>query len=288
VTVYSYAQLEGLWINAGGPKAMAPLMAAIAEAESGGNSDAYNASGASGLWQILGAPQGVTGNAFDPSTNARMAVAKWQQQGLGAWVTYTDGAYKPYLQNSTTPDTNVPGSPTATPTQTAIQLTATETASCAFGFSHNFSLPIPLIGSLLPSVPIDICFIHKSEVRAIYGGALIGAGAIVMIVGVAFLGVFAMPKALTQIVVQPVLSAVNMPRPKGGGGARGGSGPDELDAMKKQLGEPRENPALEVGGGTVRESDAQRAARRRREQSRSTAASISPGGTPATRQQAGF
>jgi hypothetical protein len=33
MTVYSYAQLEQLWINAGGPKAQAPMAAAIAEAE---------------------------------------------------------------------------------------------------------------------------------------------------------------------------------------------------------------------------------------------------------------
>jgi len=91
--------LENLWIAAGGPPGVAHLMAAIAMAESGGNSRAYNPSGASGLWQILGVP--FPGNPFDPFTNARMAVAKYESQGLGAWVTYTSGAYRAYYAKGT-------------------------------------------------------------------------------------------------------------------------------------------------------------------------------------------
>src|SRR6185437_7308938 len=92
---YSFAQLEGLWVRAGGPRSMAPVMAAIALAEADGDSNAHNPSGASGLWQILGNP--FPGNAFDPLTNARMAVSKWRSQGLQAWVTYTSGAYRKFL-----------------------------------------------------------------------------------------------------------------------------------------------------------------------------------------------
>ena len=107
MTDYSYAQLEGLWINAGGPRDLAPTAAAIAEAESGGNSDARNPSGASGLWQILGNP--FPGNAFDPATNARMAVAKWKDapgggQNFSPWVTFTDGSYRAYLSGVVLPD----------------------------------------------------------------------------------------------------------------------------------------------------------------------------------------
>ena len=92
---YNFSQLEALWTRAGGAKSVAPVMAAIALAESSGNSDARNPSGASGLWQILGKP--FAGNAFDPLTNARMAVAKYKTQGLQAWVTYTSGAYRKFL-----------------------------------------------------------------------------------------------------------------------------------------------------------------------------------------------
>jgi hypothetical protein len=91
----SLPYLERLWIAAGGPAGFAHLMAAIAMAESGGNANARNPSGASGLWQILGLP--FPGNPFDPMTNARMAVSKFRSQGLGAWVTYTNGAYRQFF-----------------------------------------------------------------------------------------------------------------------------------------------------------------------------------------------
>lgn len=97
---YSFSALEQLWDAAGGPASLAPTAAAIALAESSGNPMAHNASGASGLWQILGNP--FPGNAFDPLTNARMAVAKWRGAPGGGdnfspWVTYETGAYKQFL-----------------------------------------------------------------------------------------------------------------------------------------------------------------------------------------------
>lgn len=104
MATYDYAQLEQLWTGAGGPRALAPLMAAIALAESSGRSDARNPSGASGLWQILGDP--FPGDPFDPQTNARMAVAKYREQGLGAWETYTNGDYKKFLRGSVPPGTS--------------------------------------------------------------------------------------------------------------------------------------------------------------------------------------
>jgi hypothetical protein len=76
--------LEDLWYRAGGGAKLAPLMAHVAQAESGGNPQARNPSGASGLWQILGKP--FSGNVFNPLTNARMAVWKYRHQGLGAWA----------------------------------------------------------------------------------------------------------------------------------------------------------------------------------------------------------
>ena len=112
MTTYTYSQLEGLWEQAGGPAALAPIMAAIAEAESGGNSQAYNASGASGLWQILGAVNpSDQGNLFNPQVNAKEALLKYKTQGLGAWVTYTSGAYKQYLQGNVPPASLVGGGP---------------------------------------------------------------------------------------------------------------------------------------------------------------------------------
>lgn len=102
---YNLAQLEALWIGAGGKVSQAPIMAAIAMAESGGNPKAKNASGASGLWQIMmpvnaGDVPGGAGNVFDPQANAKAAVKILNSQGLGAWTTYTTGAYTQFLKQA--------------------------------------------------------------------------------------------------------------------------------------------------------------------------------------------
>jgi hypothetical protein len=79
MTQYTFAQVEDLWTGAGGSAIFAPLMAAVAEVESGLNSDNYNASGASGLWQIEvplhdSIIPGGAANVFNPQANAQAAV----------------------------------------------------------------------------------------------------------------------------------------------------------------------------------------------------------------------
>jgi hypothetical protein len=112
MTTYSYGQLEGLWIAAGGPAAEASTAAAVAIAESGGNPlAAYpgttvaagqgSTTDATGLWQILGLPSGdfTAAELTDPLSNAKMAVAKYEQAGnsFSPWQTYDEGDYT--LQN---------------------------------------------------------------------------------------------------------------------------------------------------------------------------------------------
>jgi LysM domain len=82
----SFSGLEQLWEAAGGPDWAASSAAAVAECESGGRQYAYNPSGASGYWQILG--EVVPGNVFDPMVNARNAVAKFEASGdtFAQWV----------------------------------------------------------------------------------------------------------------------------------------------------------------------------------------------------------
>jgi hypothetical protein len=91
----------------------AAVMAAIAMAESGGNSGAHNTNAGTGdnsygLWQInmLGSmgPErrrqfGIGSNdaLFNPGTNAAAAMSMYRSQGLGAWSTYKNGAYRQYL-----------------------------------------------------------------------------------------------------------------------------------------------------------------------------------------------
>lgn len=112
MATYTYAQLEQLWIQAGGSAATAPIAAAVAEAESGGNPNAtdYDSNGSvdRGLWQINSVHGSLS--TFDPLANARAAVSisnggsNWT-----AWVTFKNGAYKKFLQSGTPPATG--GSP---------------------------------------------------------------------------------------------------------------------------------------------------------------------------------
>jgi hypothetical protein len=94
---YNLGALEGLWQGAGGPGGgTAHVAGAIALAESGGNPNAFNPSGASGLWQILGAVS--PGNLFNPQVNATNAVIKYRDAGgFSPWVTYTTGAYRSFM-----------------------------------------------------------------------------------------------------------------------------------------------------------------------------------------------
>ncbi len=76
----SFGQLESLWLSVGGPGNGVEVQAAeVAECESGGDPAAFNPSGASGLWQILG--QVVAGDIFDPVINAENAVSKYEASG---------------------------------------------------------------------------------------------------------------------------------------------------------------------------------------------------------------
>lgn len=79
-------QVGALWLEAGGPAWAEPKAEEIAYCESGYRTDAYNPSGATGLWQILGSV--VPGSLTDPLVNAENAVAKFKQAGdtFAAWV----------------------------------------------------------------------------------------------------------------------------------------------------------------------------------------------------------
>jgi Lysozyme like domain/NlpC/P60 family len=94
--MFNYAQLEGIWILAGGNAQYAAMAAAIAMAESGGNANASgtNSNGSidRGLWQINSS--NGSGSSFDVMTNARTAV--FMSSGGTNWrpwcTAYSDGA----------------------------------------------------------------------------------------------------------------------------------------------------------------------------------------------------
>lgn len=123
VTRYTYAQLEALWIQAGGDRASAPIMAAIALAESSGDPTAtnHNSDGSvdRGLWQINSSHGSLS--TYNVADNAKAAVKIKGTQGLSAWVTYTNGMYRKFMKNGVNPDSNgLPNGSTSTADQAGL------------------------------------------------------------------------------------------------------------------------------------------------------------------------
>lgn len=180
----SYAQLKGLWLaQSKGTKyhsnAWASLMAAIAEAESGGNPNAENprdnngTQSSYGLWQISnGTHSPPASNWADPGENAKLAIGKLQGQGLSAWGTYDSGAYKAYYSGKTSPAA-YSGNPVA--------LTAETSASAANDclMANPFGVTLPLVGRVGGSGCLFTC----SNARAILGAGILIGGALVMLPG---------------------------------------------------------------------------------------------------------
>ncbi|MGH7743499.1 MAG: hypothetical protein ACREQ5_01575 [Candidatus Dormibacteria bacterium] len=109
---YTFAQLEGYAKQAGFPDNLLATMAAIAMAESSGidqiqKGQPYSTTGW-GLWQITPGNSvpgaGIDNALLNPVNNAKAAFTKWQGQGLGAWTTYTSGAFRQFLQGNVAPD----------------------------------------------------------------------------------------------------------------------------------------------------------------------------------------
>lgn len=132
---YNYAQLEEIWILAGGNPQVAPVAAAVATAESGGNPNAVSSSNDYGLWQINSVHGAMA--SLDVMTNARAAVAISNNgQDWGPWCTcwtnpqaycghYLGAQPQPgspasrAFQPNIPPDTNTPINATAAATGTA-------------------------------------------------------------------------------------------------------------------------------------------------------------------------
>jgi hypothetical protein len=182
MTVYNYSELEGLWINAGGPKAVAAIAAAVALAESGGNTAALNKTDnggtqtSVGIWQVSNGTHSYPSAWTSASGNAAEAVAKYQGAGnsFAPWGTFTSGAYKGFLSPSTSPNLSVPGGGGTSSSTSA----ATAEADCLFG--------LPPIDLYVTSTP-EICVISRTEARAVLGAALFAGGMFVTVIGVVLL-----------------------------------------------------------------------------------------------------
>jgi len=201
---YTYAQLQGLWINAGGPASVASVAAAIALAESGGCTTALNATdnggtqSSFGLWQIsTGTHTPPSANWADGAENAALAVAKYKGAGNGfsPWGTYASGAYKAFLSGGT-PDLNVPSGGAAGSTTTATLTAATAggavSPTCLFGFPNLNIIPswVPLLGT-----STSACIVSKSEFRGLVGVLFIAAGGIIGGAGLLVLAAYGLGKS---------------------------------------------------------------------------------------------
>ena len=184
----TYSQLEQLWIQAGGSPTLAPYAAATAIVESGGDPTAYNASGATGLWQIEYPGSDVLGYSSaqldNPLDNAKAAVAlskntmagllsnwtAYEPAGAAAAIVKQNGGKIPATTTaSTTSSTtgtgtvqgiqgNVPGvsAPGATPSGGIIPGGSTTTPAppspSSPGGIIGFAEQLPLIGGLFAAI----------------------------------------------------------------------------------------------------------------------------------------
>jgi len=138
---YSYANIMWLWIRNGGAAWLAPIMAAIAMAESGGITNRLNPKAPDysvGLWQInyFGANNAPRTKAYgtpaqlaqSPDAQAKAAIDisggsafahtsknTILQNLYNNWSTYASGAYKSFLQSGVTPTNPKTGQPGVTP-----------------------------------------------------------------------------------------------------------------------------------------------------------------------------
>jgi cell wall-associated NlpC family hydrolase len=101
MTTLTYAQVAALVKKVGFPKSDWVNMTAICSAESGRRVEAKNpSSSASGLWQILWSVHQRYDQRrllSDAEYNARAAYDIYKSQGKTAWVVWSTGAYKKYL-----------------------------------------------------------------------------------------------------------------------------------------------------------------------------------------------
>jgi hypothetical protein len=187
----TYSQLEGEWIQAGGQASLAPLMAAIALAESGGQTNSLNPNdnhgtqSSYGLWQIsTGTHKEPDPNWADPVTNAKLAIGKLKSQGLAAWGTYSSGAYKPFLKNGVPPTSvGVGTTPVSDPTTAGDTF---DSVDCAW------QMKLPVAG--------QTCIATKVQVRAIVGVLLLGGGVVVGVFGVIAVAALSFKKAPTAVL----------------------------------------------------------------------------------------
>lgn len=223
MTHYTLGQLEQLWVKNGGNRGWAPLMAAVAIAESRGNpTAAYNTTthlggqtkngnpgrqGATGLWQLewplWARAAGATSRTqlYTPNLNARLAVKAWNTSlGTSNWYTPSN----PTNRDPIIAKWKKTGSPRH-PSELQVlkwlgQLGLENTATGA-----GPTAPSPALGE--PTTAANAraqkektsqcvwsvggflggCILNRGQVRALKGGLLVIAGGVIVFGGVLLL-----------------------------------------------------------------------------------------------------
>jgi hypothetical protein len=149
------------------------------------------------------------------------------------------------MSGSTTPDLNQPVSTTAA--QAAAQQQASAGAECAFSIGGQH---IGILFGHGPSLP-SACLISKSEVRAIVGGLVLFAGALVMLPGIVILAAYGFRATQTG---QAIMGAAETALPGYGrvASAVAGGGRAAGRMAGRGRGRPRGRPGSGGGGSSRR------------------------------------
>lgn len=207
----TYAQLQQYAQNAGFDPANAAIAAAIALAESGGNTLAHNPGTAAvpensyGVFQLnlLAHPDISLAQASDPQQAANKAYQLWKQAGgtFADWTTFTRGTYQQFL-----PPGWGSGNPISGIITGAGNAAGTATSSAVIGFLSN----IPVLKNFL-TAPADL------------GTRLVGTGVglVIIVIGLVSVATTTNRKILNSALGQGAVQ----------GAAQGASGAIAADAL---------------------------------------------------------
>ena len=264
----TFDQVQQLWIQNGGDPAWAPLMAGIAMAESGGNTQALNNTPATGdysvgLWQInyyaglrpgrtaeYGSPEALLA---DPNKQAKAAISLFGQNGAGLSNWTNDATWNAWVRA---------GRPQA-PSAALVKSwgvgggTSGDSVPAAGGTtldSSSTSSPADPRMCGAKGGGVDILFGHigtACQIKALTGGLLIGLGGAVLVVGVIILS--GRSRTVQGAVQGGAKGAVGGPAGAVAGGAVGAAtaAPKAKVAAPKAPAVEPEGPSEDYGRGWV-------------------------------------
>lgn len=178
MTTLTYAQVASLVKKVGFPEADWVTMTAVCSAESGRRVEAKNpSSSASGLFQILWSVHKKFDQRkllSDAEYNARAAFDIYKSQGKKAWVAWSSGAYKKYVnaaRQGVAQAASVNGSPAIPATKTDVSVTYGPNGPQAVAAGPG----VALRAAEDISGPLRNFWIRGTQVQGDFANAIIGA-----------------------------------------------------------------------------------------------------------------